>query len=302
MLNVSELSKTFSRNAPKALDEVSFSVEKGEIYGLLGHNGAGKSTALGIMLGMVYPDSGDVSIGNVSIREDRCGALRKVGAIFEAPAFYGYLTGWRNLKVLTAFSGGVEKSRLLEVVEWVGLRDRIHDKVDTYSHGMRQRLALAQAMLPGPEILILDEPTDGLDPEGIVEFRDQLFELRDQFGVTILLSSHLLSEVEQVCDRVAILKGGRRVYEGSSRGLADDGIVIRLETDDFQKALEITETGFGGKKLRDDLLSVPLETDTADVLDTLVKAGVRLKQFVREEQSLERFYMDLSRKKGGEES
>ncbi len=294
MLTVSDLSKTFSRNAPKALDEVSFSVEKGEIYGLLGHNGAGKSTALGIMLGMVYPDSGDVKIGDVSIRTHREEALRKVGAIFEAPAFYGYLSGLQNLKVLTSYSGGVDKKRLDEVVEWVGLKDRIKHRVETYSHGMRQRLALAQAMLPGPEILILDEPTDGLDPEGIVEFRDQLFELRDAFGVTILMSSHLLGEVEQVCDRVAILQKGKQVYEGSCRGLNSDRILVRIEADDFEQALKQSEK-MGGMPVDTDGISFPMETDLADVLEALVSGGVRLRKFVREDESLEQFYMKFSK-------
>ena len=165
MLTVSHLSKRFGRGqGPPALDDVSFTVRKGEIFGLLGHNGAGKSTALGIMLGMVYPDEGEVTIGGVSVQQERERAMRKTGAIFESPSFYEYLTGWRNLQVLTAFSGSVPKKEMEEMVRWVGLADRIHDRVRTYSHGMRQRLALAQALLPRPEMLLLDEPTDGTRP------------------------------------------------------------------------------------------------------------------------------------------
>jgi ABC-2 type transport system ATP-binding protein len=173
MLEFDQVTKRFSGAAARALDEVSFSVAQGRICGLLGHNGAGKSTALGVLLGMVHPDAGEARIGGVVVQREREKAVAKVGAIFEAPAFYEYLSGWRNLKVLTAYSGGVPEKLMHETVEWVGLSKRIHDRVSAYSHGMRQRLALAQALLPQPELLILDEPTDGLDPEGLVEFRRQ---------------------------------------------------------------------------------------------------------------------------------
>ena len=185
MLEIKKLHKTFGGAKP-ALDDVSFSVKRGEVFGLLGHNGAGKSTALGIMLGMVRPDSGDVTIDGISVRENRRKALSKVGAIFESPCFYNYLSGWKNLKVPTGYSDFWDEEKAREIVELVGLTARIQSKVRTYSHGMRQRLALAQALLPQPELLLLDEPTDGLDPEGIHEFRRFILKLRDQLGVTIL--------------------------------------------------------------------------------------------------------------------
>jgi len=293
MLTVSDLSKRFDRKAPPALDCVSFSVEKGEVYGLLGHNGAGKSTSLGIMLGMVYPDAGDVVIGGVSVKTQREAALRKVGAIFESPNFYEYLTGWHNLKVLTAFSGGVSKSRMEEVVEWVGLSKRVHDRVGTYSHGMRQRLALAQALLPRPEILILDEPTDGLDPEGIVEFRERIHELRDEHGVTILLSSHLLWEVEQTCDRVAILQAGEVVYEGNGRGLSDSRAWYRIEAEAPDVVGGVLES-FGGERNAEGLAALPADCDPADFLTALVEKSARVREFVRVEESLEDLYLKVS--------
>jgi ABC-2 type transport system ATP-binding protein len=295
MLTVTGLHKRFHHSAPIALDDVSFSVAEGEIYGLLGHNGAGKSTALGILLGMVHPDAGEVTIAGRSVQRERVEALRQVGAIFEAPAFYEYLTGWQNLKVLTAFSGGVERTDMMEVVEWVGLGKRIHHRVGTYSHGMRQRLALAQALLPRPRVLILDEPTDGLDPEGIVEFREQLFELRKSFGVTILLSSHLLTEVEQVCDRVAILKAGRKIYEGHCRGLSGDAALYRVETPDPGRARELAAArgilpgGDEGTYL------LPVGADPAAFLEALVKGGVPVNQFIRIESTLEDLYLEVSR-------
>ena len=193
MLEARGLTKAFG--GKPALRDVSFKLEKGEIYGLLGHNGAGKSTSLGIILGMVAPDAGEVEIGGVSVQKDRGQALRKVGAIFEAPAFYDYMSGWENLKILMGYSGGFDAKSAREVVERVGLTKRITSKVRTYSHGMRQRLALAQALLPEPELLLLDEPTDGLDPEGIKWFRDFILGLREEKGMTVLFNSHLLAEV-----------------------------------------------------------------------------------------------------------
>ena len=294
MLTVDHLHKRFTRSAPPALDGVSFEVRKGEIFGLLGHNGAGKSTAIGIMLGMVSPDAGDVTVGGVSVRRDRPGVLRQLGAIFESPRFYEYLSGWRNLKVLTAFSGGVPRREMEEIVAWVGLEKRIHHKVGTYSHGMRQRLALAQALLPRPKVLILDEPTDGLDPEGIAEFRQRVRDLRRDFGVTILLSSHLLAEVEQVCDRVAILQGGRKVYDGAGRGLGGDRALYRFAAGDTDALVAAAER-FGGRIEDGCRLSLPKSADPAEVLAALVAEGARVREFARMEETLEDLYLKVSR-------
>jgi ABC-2 type transport system ATP-binding protein len=296
------LRKRFPLAAKPALDDVSFSVKKGEIFGLLGHNGAGKSTALGIMLGLVHPNAGEVTVDKLSVQRDREKALRKVGAIFEAPSFYEYLSGWRNLKVLTALSGGVSKARMKEVVDWVGLSDRIHSKIGTYSHGMRQRLALAQALLPQPEVLLLDEPTDGLDPDGIVEFRKRVHELRDDFGVTILLNSHLLSEVEQTCDRVAILREGRKVYDGACRGLSDDRVRVRLCLDDWEKArraitalgAEISAGGNSGEVL------LAKGGEVADLIAALVDAGIRVSEATPRVMSLEDLYMETRHDNSGD--
>ena len=211
MLSVKNLTKKFA--GKDALKGISFEVERGEIYGLLGHNGAGKSTTLGIILSMVAAGSGEVLIDGVSVQKSPRKALRKVGSIFEAPAFYDYMSGWENLRVLVGLSGPFNAEKAREVVERVGLTARIDSKVSAYSHGMRQRLALAQALLPEPEVLLLDEPTDGLDPEGIKWFRDFILGLREERGMTVLFNSHLLSEVEQMCDRVSIIRAGELVYE-----------------------------------------------------------------------------------------
>ena len=293
MLEVNDLSKRFSRSAPPALQEVSFHVKTGSICGLLGHNGAGKSTALGVMLGMVYPDAGEVRIGGVSVQRSREEAVRKVGAIFEAPAFYEYLSGWRNLQIFSAYSGGVSKTEMEEIVEWVGLKNRVRDKVGTYSHGMRQRLALAQALLPRPELLILDEPTDGLDPEGIVEFRKQILQLRDEFGLTVILSSHLLSEVEQVCDEVVILQRGKIVYEGSGNQVGSDRIAFDIRSENPGKLEQAVEK-LGGADIGKGRFSFPENTLPSDLLAKLIKEGVPVEHFARREESLEELYLQLS--------
>lgn len=292
MLEFEQVSKRFPGAASAALDAVSFSVGRGRICGLLGHNGAGKSTALGVLLGMVHPDAGEAHIGGASVQKDRERAVAKVGAIFEAPAFYEYLSGWHNLKVLTAYSGGVPESQLRETVEWVGLSARIRDRVSAYSHGMRQRLALAQALLPRPELLILDEPTDGLDPEGIVEFRRQVLELRDRLGLTVLLSSHLLGEVEQVCDEVVILQGGRKVYEGAVKGAGDGRVIYRIEAENGEETAALC-LGLGAEP-RGPYFAFPEGRRPADLLADLVGRGARIARFSPEEGSLEALYLRFS--------
>src|SRR5262245_7266288 len=169
-IRLENLRKAFA--GKPALHGISIEVRQGEIFGLLGHNGAGKSTALGILLGQVYPDEGEAFVAGVSVQRHRARALSRVGAIFEQPRFYDYLSGWRNLQIFTAYSAVVPRADMEEVVSFVGLTRRIHDHVGTYSQGMRQRLGLAQALLPAPDVVLLDEPTNGLDPEGIAEMRE----------------------------------------------------------------------------------------------------------------------------------
>src|ERR1035441_9926676 len=197
MIQLTNVTKKFAGRM--AVDDLSFTVPRGEIFGLLGHNGAGKSTAIGMMLGQVWPTSGEIRICGHDVQSNRRAALMPVGAIFETPVFYDYLSGAHNLEILSTYTAPTSKARIREVVEWVGLTGREQSKVRTYSHGMRSRLALAQALLPKPELLILDEPSDGLDPEGIHEMRQTILRLQRELGLTILLSSHLLNEVEQLC-------------------------------------------------------------------------------------------------------
>ena len=271
---------------------MSHHVRQGEIYGLLGHNGAGKSTSLGIILGMVLPDAGDITIGGISVLKDRSRALRKVGAIFEAPAFYDYLSGWENLRILMSYSNGFDPDAARKVIDRVGLTKRVHSKVRTYSHGMRQRLALAQALLPEPEVLLLDEPTDGLDPEGIKWFRDFILNLRDERGITVLFNSHLLAEVELMCDRVAILREGKRVFEGTINGLQDDTPVFEVDFEPWGTACGLIHS-CGGEILTTGRISLPHSVDPAALIETLVRSGVRIRAFSPARRSLEDLYMEI---------
>jgi ABC-2 type transport system ATP-binding protein len=290
MLEAHGLCKSFGGKS--ALADFSFSVRRGGIYGLLGHNGAGKSTTLGIILGMVMPDAGDVTIDGISVLTDRSKALRKVGAIFEAPAFYDYLSGWENLRILMSYSGGFDAKLAKDTVERVGLTKRIHSKVRTYSHGMRQRLALAQSLLPEPEVLLLDEPTDGLDPEGIKWFRDFILQLRDERGMTVLFNSHLLAEVELMCDRVAILREGKRVFEGAVGGLHEDDFLFDAELESWETALPVIRA-MGGEVQGPGRIRLPHGADSADLVEKLVAARVRVRALAPVRRSLEDLYMEI---------
>lgn len=279
-----------------AVEHLDLEVGRGEIFGLLGHNGAGKSTAIGMMLGQVWPTAGEVMVCGANVTRHRADALRKVGAIFETPVFYDYLSGWRNLEILAQYSGRTTKDRIREVVEWVGLAGREKSKVRSYSHGMRARLALAQALLPAPELLILDEPSDGLDPEGIHEMRDTIHRLNREFGLTILLSSHLLNEVEQLCTRIAVLRKGRKVFEGAMEEATVRGRWVRLRVTDFPLAVrKLIETRLISESKDDCLLSLCDGVEPPEIINELVKGGFRIYEISPAEQTLEAFYLQLSR-------
>src|SRR5260221_1342279 len=227
MIDLRNVQKCFGDNV--AVENRSLKVRGGEIYGVGGHNGGEKSTAIGMMLGQVWPTRGKVTICGYDVTAHRRNALQKVGAIFESPAFYDYLSGLANLEILSSYTARTPRARIQEVIDWVGLTGRERSRVRTYSHGMRARLALAQALLPQPQLLILDEPSDGLDPEGIHEMRLTILRLHRELGLTILLSSHFLSEVEQLCTRIAVLKQRRMVFEGPLAQTQNREQLIRLK-------------------------------------------------------------------------
>lgn len=192
---------------------VSFDIGAGEVFGFLGPNGAGKTTTIRMLVGLIRPTEGSIEIGGVSLREDTCKALAQVGCIVENPELYPYLSGWENLEHFARMLPGVTEKRIQEVVAIVGMEQRIGDKVKTYSLGMRQRLGIAQALLGSPKLLILDEPTNGLDPQGIKEMREFIRELASR-GLSVFVSSHLLSEIQLMCDRVAIISHGSVIAVG----------------------------------------------------------------------------------------
>lgn len=293
LLEVRNLTKRW-RSDRLALDEVSFEMRQGEILGLLGHNGAGKSTILGITLGMVRPDGGEVRIGGHSVQEHRARALGQVGAIYEAAHFYDYLTGWQNLRVLCSLSGWWDETEARRVLKLVNLEQRAHHKTRTYSHGMRQRLALAQALLPQPKCLLLDEPTDGLDPEGIREFRELVLRLRSDFGMTILLNSHLLAEVEQTCDRCVIIKQGRKMYEGPVPSQQRREGVFLLETRDLSQAREVISSHGATLDAATRLVELPPHLAGHELLKRLVDAGVRVDAWQPHKPTLEEFYLGMT--------
>lgn len=294
MISFESVSKSFSPRRPPALDGVSFRVEPGEIFGLLGHNGAGKSTAMGVLLGLVRPDRGMARIDGISVQQRREAALSRTGSIFEAPRFYEYLSGWQNLRILTGYSGFWDESLVRETLEWVGLQEAIHRKVGVYSQGMRQRLALAQALLPRPKVLLLDEPTNGLDPDGIIEFRKRIAHLRDQLGLTVLLNSHHLAEVEQLCDRVHILRQGRTVFEGSTQALPGGLPLYQVATPDWPSAARLLQAA-GFPCPAPGQVQIPRERQAWEVPDLLVRAGVHLSEFRASRPSLESIYLEASK-------
>jgi ABC-2 type transport system ATP-binding protein len=277
-----------------AVQDLTLTVPAGEVYGLLGHNGAGKSTAIGMMLGQVWATRGEIRVCGHDISSARSRALRKVGAIFEAPAFYDYLSGASNLQILSSYTARTSRRRIQEVVEWVGLTGRENSKVKTYSHGMRARLALAQALLPEPEMLILDEPGSGLDPEGIHEMRQTILRLHRHLRLTILLSSHLLHEVEQLCTRIAVLNQGRLVFEGGLPSAGQREQWVRLKVSDFATAVNTLRKAEMITDQRDGrLIALSKETRTDQVVNLLVHAGISVHEITPEQESLESFYLDL---------
>jgi len=295
MIELIDVGKRFGQCV--AVEHFSLHVPPGEIFGLLGHNGAGKSTAIGMMLGQVWPTAGEVRVCGHDVSRHRRQALRKVGAIFETPVFYDYLSGWRNLQILSHYTGPTPPQRIRQVIDWVGLTGRERTKVKTYSHGMRARLAIAQALLPEPELLILDEPSDGLDPEGIHEIRQTIRRLHQELGLTILLSSHLLNEVEQLCTRICVMNQGRKVFEGSLADTKHAHQWVRLRVNDFRRAAGLLQREKLIEATRDDgLIALAPEVGTEVIVKRLVEEGIAVYEIARPEQTLEAFYLDLMKR------
>jgi ABC-2 type transport system ATP-binding protein len=243
VLQVDHVSKVIGKKT--ILHDVSLSVERGEIFGLLGPNGSGKTTLIRTVVGLIKETEGTIIVNGFPLKEQFTSAMKSIGAIIENPEFYDYLTGYQNLKHFANMHEGITSERLDEVIALVKLENSIHAKVKTYSLGMRQRLGVAQAILHKPALLLLDEPTNGLDPAGMREFRTYLQTLCREEGISILIASHLLKEVEALCDRVGIIQDGElKAIQDLSPNRQDQGTYVEFEVSDAQKAADLLSQEF----------------------------------------------------------
>ncbi|HET9278655.1 MAG TPA: ABC transporter ATP-binding protein [Flavitalea sp.] len=297
IIEVSNLSKHYKDI--KAVDDISFSVNQGEIYGFLGQNGAGKSTTIRMLLTLVEPTRGSIRIFGNNLLTHRKEILRQVGAIIEKPDLYKYLTALENLSIFAKLSGiRPTRDQLLQQLEMVGLQERANSKIKTYSQGMKQRLGIAVALIHDPKLIILDEPTGGLDPQGIADMRNLILRLSKEHGKTIFVSSHLLSEIEVVADRMLILDKGKKIVEGAVRELFDlSKTVIEVEVNNPVQIYEKLKSGsWSGnlKELRDHKLILELDKARIPQLHVyLVEIGAELIA-LRPRHSLEDYFLSLT--------
>jgi len=294
ILTTQELTKRYGQRT--AVDRLDLDVRRGEVFGFLGPNGAGKTTTIRMALGLIEPSAGRVELFGRDVRRHRAEVLPRVGALVESPALYGYMSGRDNLRAVGRVLGGVSESRIDEVLEVIHLRSRDRDRVNTYSLGMKQRLGLGLAMLNDPELYLLDEPANGLDPAGIAEIRDLLRELTAE-GHTVFISSHVLGEIQQICDRVAIIQDGRLVTVSTVAELTDSGgeFVIILDRPEAALALVRAQPWGAGARLEDLQLVSPSPTGRGrDLVQYLAGQG-HWPDVIRErQQSLEEIFLDLT--------
>lgn len=283
----------------RAVDSLSVNVYRGDVFGFLGPNGAGKSTTIRMLLTLIRPKEGSIKIFGKSLMEDRNDILKDIGAIIENPAFYNYLSAYKNLEILSRMSGReISSNKIMETLETVGLKERSASKVKTYSHGMKQRLGIAQALLHDPELIILDEPTTGLDPQGMKEIRDLINYLCKEKNKTIFLSSHILSEVEQVANRMIIINKGKTVVEGKVQELLDSAeMKVTIEVDDVEAAAQlIKDSGWAGKLLsiNNNKMVFDVKTDEIALLNKyLVSNNISVSAIVPT-RSLEEYFLKIT--------
>jgi ABC-2 type transport system ATP-binding protein len=288
------LSKSFGKL--EAVKNLNLELRRGEVFGFLGPNGAGKSTTVGMILGLIAPTAGSIELFGVKQDGHHWAALRRIGAIIEEPAFYPYLSGWDNLAVLAKSIGDIPKSKITEVLERVTLLDRAKDQYGHYSMGMKQRLGIASTLLRDPELIILDEPTNGLDPAGTKEIRDLIPKLAHE-SRAVLLCSHLLHEVEMVCDHVAIVKQGTVIANAPIKELLSHGNVLQIKVNDIEKATVILKSisWIKSVKKEDDYLVVDIPRErSAEVNLALVQKGIMVSELVNRTSSLESVFLQLT--------
>ena len=307
-LKIEHLNKYFGKR--QILHDICMEVYAGEVFGFLGPNGAGKTTTIKIVVGLLRLDEGDVQIHGHSVTKNYEDAMACVGGIVENPELYKYMTGRENLRQYARMRKGVDEARIDEVVKLVGLSNRIDDKVSKYSLGMRQRLGVAQALLHHPKLLILDEPTNGLDPAGIKELRDILKNLAHKENIAVLVSSQLMSEMEMMCDRVGVIVGGKmldvRTTAEMISAAQDTSIRYTVKVSDPARAAELlTQLPENAKQTEGDELVLRIETDKADeiisgIIETLVSNQIRVMTCIPEQtKRLEDVFIAMTQENGG---
>lgn len=296
VLTVNQVTKTIGKK--NIVNKLSFDIHRGEIVGLLGPNGAGKTTTIRMIVGLIEMSQGDVLVKGHSIKSDFVQAVRHIGGIIENPEFYPYMSGYDNLRQYQRMSEGVTITRIMEVVKLVGLQDAIHKKVRAYSLGMRQRLGIAQALLHNPSILILDEPTNGLDPAGIREMRDYLKQIARDEGIAILVSSHLLSEMELMCSRVVVIQEGKFVTERSIGGTVvnEELTTVSLRVNDTamaeQTVQHLKDINLINTSVEEGMITLQLhEEDIPTLIQSLCDARVRIYRVEEIKSSLEEEFL-----------
>ncbi|KMY50907.1 bacitracin ABC transporter ATP-binding protein [Peribacillus loiseleuriae] len=285
------------------IDNLSFEVFAGEVFGFLGPNGAGKTTTIRMLVGLMKITSGDIFIDGHSVKSNYEEAISKVGAIVENPEMYKFLSGYDNLKHYARMTKGVTIERIDEVAELVGLQNRMKEKVKTYSLGMRQRLGIAQALLHRPKVLILDEPTNGLDPAGIREIRDYLKRLAREEDMAVIVSSHLLSEMELMCDRIGIIQNGRLVDVQNVTDMVNSGKVSYvISAKPIDQAFQLLQNAFDGiavKMTKQHLHVEGASVDVPKLVKRLVENNIDIYEVKQMNQSLEEKFLEITSEKGG---
>ncbi|MEH7144126.1 ABC transporter ATP-binding protein [Priestia megaterium] len=293
VLQVDYVSKVIGKKT--ILHDVSLSVERGEIFGLLGPNGSGKTTLIRTVVGLIKETKGTITVNGFPLKEQFTSAMKSIGAIIENPEFYDYLTGYQNLKHFANMHEGITAERLDEVIALVKLENSIHAKVKTYSLGMRQRLGVAQAILHKPALLLLDEPTNGLDPAGMREFRTYLQTLCREEGISILIASHLLKEVEALCDRVGIIQDGElKAVQDLSPNRQDQGMYVEFEVSDVQKAADLLSQE-SEVTMRSDIIDVAIVKEQIPAVNRkLVDNGILVYRITPVYETLEDSFMSVT--------
>jgi len=296
IIEISGLTKKFG--SLTAVDNLDLKVYKGDIFGFLGPNGAGKSTTIRMLLSLIKPTSGSIKIFGLSVKHDHKKIMRRIGAIVEKPDFYLYLTAYKNLEILGRLSGAdISKNKIMEMLELVGLASRYKSKVKTFSHGMKQRLGLAQALLHDPELIILDEPTTGLDPQGMKEIRELILYLSREKGKTIFLSSHILHEIEMIANRMIIINRGKKIVEGNvSELLRSDRMNVFFEVSDPLKAVEVVKEVTGNQDVKSDSNKITLSLTQREISELnrkFVEKGIEVYSIVPV-RSLEEYFLKIT--------